>query len=139
MKYLDRFDFVLMDNWHCYVVQNDFPMPRNNVGDPLVGLNNKNGVKELSICHRFAWNGPSFPFLKYIKRTLQPSLRHDALYYLIYNGHLPLSARQACDEVWYRSLLEEGLPEWFAYCLYLGVRIGGNWTLRHPQKVKEVA
>ena len=151
MRYMTGFWAILCDQHYTYALPSWFSLrvPEltrltgndDKIGDERVWIDRFGDTYYLHITYRFAWNGPSFPGLKWFTCTHEPSLIHDAMYYLMYkqNGFLPFSARLAADLVWRDVLPEHGCWKGWDSILYWGVRIGGNWVLRHPQTVKEVA
>lgn len=87
----------------------------------------------LTVSRGYAWDGPSGPTFD-TKNFMRGSLVHDALYQLIGEGLLPLSARAQADAELRRICLEDGMSEIRARWVYHGVRIFGNTAASSPEK-----
>lgn len=110
----------------------------------------------LTIAHGYAWDGASIPIIKWFgtpQSWKTPSLFHDGLYQLGRESKLPIFDRKIFDDVFYRLLLErllvcrslrwmpfsigEFIAKAIALCAYFGVRLGGNYFMRHGPKMHE--
>lgn len=82
----------------------------------------------------FAWDGPSGPAFD-TPNFMRASLVHDASYFLIRNGYLPLAWREKADDDMYRLCREDGMSAIRAWWCYQGVRIGGESSATEPKEV----
>lgn len=87
----------------------------------------------LTIRPGYAWDGPSGPTVD-TKNFMRGSLVHDALYQLIGDGLLPLSARAQADNELRRICLEDGMSAIRAWWVYQGVNWFGNTAASSPEK-----
>ena len=81
----------------------------------VVGYNKDGSVRDVSW-----WDGISGPTFQ-TKRTKSPSCMHDAIYWLIRNGHLPFSTWQVADHEFKRMCIEKGIFRIRAWWLYRGL------------------
>lgn len=77
---------------------------------------------ELTVKDNWMWDGISGPTFQ-TKRTKSPSCMHDAIYWLIRNGHLPFSTWQVADHEFKRICLEKGIFKVRAWWLYRGLSL----------------
>ena len=81
----------------------------------------------------YAWNGASGPTFD-SKSTMVPCLFHDVCYDLMANGKLPRKCRKAIDEKMHRDLIAWGMNKFRAWYWLVGVRAGGVFFARDPDK-----
>jgi hypothetical protein len=75
----------------------------------------------------YAWDGPSGPTID-TKSFMRGSLVHDALYQLMRNGYLPSSCREDADQELHRICREDGMTQFRAWYVLLGVRKGAGFA-----------
>lgn len=93
----------------------------------------------LEVLRLWAWDGASGPTID-SRKTRAPSLTHDALYWLLRQGHLPGMLRYDADRVFEEMLNDTGM--WFvrARVWYRAVRMwGGAAALPDAVREPEVA
>ena len=78
----------------------------------------------LYIAECYAWDGASGPTLD-TKKTMRPSLVHDALYQLMREGLLSIEFKQRADQLFYNLLRENKMWMVRARVWYRAVQIGG--------------
>ena len=126
IHYRDGYKYQLARD---YVVQIAL-FPRATIRGPYIGLTVDG---QLAIKMGYAWDGPSGPTIDTLN-FMRGSLVHDALYQLIREGRLPISARLDADEILRRICIEDGMSRLRAWWVYQGVRFGGGAAAREPQK-----
>lgn len=82
------------------------------------------GHQRLIIYHGYAWDGCSGPVLT-TKRSARGSCVHDVLYQSMREGLLGQEYRAVADKIFYRLLVEDGMPWAIAWGYYMAVRIFG--------------
>lgn len=87
----------------------------------------------MTIRRGYAWDGPSGPTID-TKNFMRGSLVHDAMYQLIGEGLLPLSARAQADEELRRLCREDGMSAIRAWWVYQGVHWFGDTAAASPEK-----
>ncbi len=87
----------------------------------------------LTINKGYAWDGPSGPTFD-TKNFMRGSLVHDALYQLIGEGLLPMSARAQADNELRRICLEDGMIAVRAWWVYQGVHWFGDTAAATPER-----
>lgn len=91
------------------------------------GYLNVVGTK-LIIGEGYAWDGPSGPSID-TKDFMRGSLVHDALYQLLREGvidHEREAFRKWSDAELYNICVEDGMPRWRAWYVWLAVRLFGG-------------
>lgn len=83
---------------------------------------------QLTIRRAYAWDGASGPTLEWPgrKKTKRATLKHDAIYQLIRQGHLSPMCRDPADQMLEQDLIEDGMWKWWAARWYNGVSLGGE-------------
>lgn len=79
----------------------------------------------LTVKAGYAWDGPSGPTID-TKDFMRGSLVHDALYQLIREGYLPLSARADADALLREITRQDGMWSLRRWWVYTGVRWFGE-------------
>lgn len=86
----------------------------------------------LSVYEGYACDGPSGPTWD-DPTSVRAAFIHDALYQLIRERQLPPHARKWADQVFYKVLLQDGMPWFRAKYYYHSVRLFG-WYAARPKK-----
>lgn len=81
----------------------------------------------------YAWDGASG--IPDTQHNMRASLIHDALYQLMRMGLLPLSYKEAADQIFAHVCKEAGMLEEFSYLMYEGVNKLGFIGLREERPV----
>ena len=71
---------------------------------------------------------PRLPFiwLLFGDMARPPATLHDWLYTADKDGKHPVAFRALADDIFYKACVEEGVPKWKAWMMWLGIRIGGG-------------
>lgn len=90
----------------------------------------------LTIRRGFAWDGPSGPTIK-TRNFMRGSLVHDALYWLMRNGHLLLTKRRRADRELYKMCREDGMTVCRAGVVYRALVLAGG-PAANPRNKKKI-
>lgn len=83
----------------------------------------------LSLDEGFKWDGASGPAID-TKDFMRASMIHDALYFLLRIGDLPVSYRKQADLLLYQMCRADGMPILRAWYVYYAVRLFGNYAVQ---------
>lgn len=120
-----KWKYTLEDDYF-YPLEKTFP----NVRFGFINL--EDGV--LNISQGYAWDGASGPTFD-TKKTMRPSLVHDALYQLMREGILPVAYKGMADRIFYELLKENKMWGIRARVWYRAVVVGGptsSYVLEAP-------
>lgn len=96
--------------------------PKRDIHTALVDLDQ---FGNLTIRSGYAWDGASGPTFD-TRKTIIPSLIHDAIYQLIRMGVLPESDRRKADLILKEAMLACGIAKWRYTLWYWGVWFAGG-------------
>lgn len=121
-KNISRYKYLLTED--ISVITEIFPEfniqePEEN---PYITLT-KHGI--LTVHSGYAWDGASGIAID-THDFMRASLFHDALYQLMRQGRLPISAREQADDLMYRICREDGMSEFRAEYCRKAVRLFGE-------------
>lgn len=83
---------------------------------------------KLLIQQGYQWDGPSGPSVD-TDDFMRGSLIHDALYQLIRETGLVYGWKNQADEELWEACIEDGMPRWRAYYVWLAVKWFGKHSL----------
>lgn len=84
----------------------------------------------------YAWDGASGPTID-TKNTFRGSALHDALYWFMRNGVIPMSFRAVADRILKELCIHDGMWEWRAEKWEAGVKKYGEINAS-PKKIKKI-
>lgn len=129
---LKKYKYQLMED---YTIQIDIK-PIKSIRRKLAKFLSLSPHGVLSIREFYAWDGPSGPTID-TRDFMRGSLVHDALYQLMREGVLDYRVhRKRADEILKEICLEDGMPSFWAQCVYQAVHICAEGGAR-PQKEHE--